>query len=55
MIGFLHIVMLYNVNNLCVKEWDLNKLLSISLSADMLLICNQIYITVTSAWYVIDL
>ena len=24
--------MLYNVNNLCIKEWDLNKLLSIYLS-----------------------
>ena len=32
MIVFLHIFMLYNVNNLCVKEWDLNKLLAIYLS-----------------------
>ena len=31
MIVFLQVLMLYNVNNLCVKEWDLNKLLSIYL------------------------
>ena len=32
MIGYLHMFMVYNVNNLCVKKWDLNKLLSIYLS-----------------------